>query len=77
MKRETMKMMTKPNIFYLVLLALIIVCLLFTLKLVEKKNYHCHAKNFHLYESIEKGGSVYLKTKKECIDIHQISKGEA
>ena len=69
--------MKQTNLFYLVLLGVIIAILLVTLKLAQKKNYHCHAKNFHLYESIEKGGSVFLKTKKECIDIHQISKGEA
>ena len=36
------------------------------------KNYHCHGKNFHLYESIEANGNVFLKTKKECIDIRDI-----
>jgi hypothetical protein len=38
----------------------------------QHKNYHCHGKNFHLYESIEANGNVFLKTKKECIDIRDI-----
>ena len=38
----------------------------------ESKAYHCHTKNFHLYESIENNGNVFLKTEKMCIDIRDI-----
>ena len=38
----------------------------------KEKNYHCHAKNEYLYESIMANGNVFVKTDRPCIDIRDI-----
>jgi hypothetical protein len=70
--KEVVKMMKE----WLAKLALVvfIVSMIFVAvnTMPQHKSYHCHGKNFHLYESIEANGNVFLKTKKECIDIRDI-----
>ena len=60
---------------YLIALGLMIVAAVIyatIAKVFEVKNYHCHGKNFHLYESVNKNGNVFLKTDIMCIDIRDI-----
>ena len=70
--KEVMKMM-KEWLAKLALVVFIVSMIVVAINTMpQHKNYHCHSKNFHLYESIEANGNVFLKTKKECIDIRNI-----